>query len=83
MTPLRPSADIRSVGTQKDIYGLRIAQNTIDGLIKNYIHHPSSWLFLPFVYVKSCTRLLLYATHVLYASIGCCISRTDVYAGYP
>ena len=83
MAPLCPSADIRYVGTQKDIYGLRVAQNTIDGIIMNYIYHPSSWLFLPFKYVKSCTRLLLYATRVLYASIGCCISCTDVCAGYP
>ena len=83
MAPLRPSADIRYVGTQKDIYGLRVAQNTIDGIIKNYIHYPSSWLFLPFGYVKSCTQLFRYATHMLYTSISCCISRTDVYAGYP
>ena len=52
MALLRPSADISYVGTQKDIYGLKVAQNTIDGLIMNYIHHPSSWLFLPFFYVK-------------------------------
>ena len=26
MTPLRPSVDIHYVGTQKDIYGLRVAQ---------------------------------------------------------
>ena len=83
MAPLRPSADIRYVGTQKNIYGLRVSQNTIDGLIKNYIYHPSSWLFLPFKYVKSCTRLFLYATRMLYASVGYCISRTDLYAGYP
>ena len=81
MAPLRPSADIPHVGTQKDIYGL--AQNTLDELTMNYIYHPSSWLFLPFGYVKSCTRLFRYATRVLYASIGCCILRTDVYAGYP
>ena len=48
MAPLRSSADIRYVGTQKEIYGLRVSQNTIDGLIKNYIYHPSSWLFFTF-----------------------------------
>ena len=42
MAPLRPSAEIPHVVTQKDIYGLRIAQNTIDRLIINYIHRPSS-----------------------------------------
>ena len=42
MAPLRLSADIPHVGTQKDIYGLRVSQNTIDGLIMNYIHHPSN-----------------------------------------
>ena len=42
MEPLRPSADIPHVCTQKDIYGLRVAQNTIDGIIKNYIHHTST-----------------------------------------
>ena len=83
MALLRPSADIPHVGTQKDIYGLRVAQNTIDGLIMNYIHHPSSWLFLPFSYVKSYTRLSIYATRMLYASTGCCMLRIDVYAGYP
>ena len=83
MEPLRLSANIRYVGTQKDIYGLRVAENTIDGHIKNYIYHPSSWLFLPFKYVKSCMRLLLYATRMLYASVGYCILSTDLYAGYP
>ena len=42
MAPLRPSANIRYVGTQKEIYGLRVAQNIIDGIIMNYIYHPSS-----------------------------------------
>ena len=83
MAPLRLSADIRYVGTQKDIYGLRVAQNTIDGITMNYIYHPSGWLFLPFKYVKSCTRLFLYATRVLYVCVGYCILRTDLYAGYP
>ena len=82
MAPLHPSANIHYVGTQKDIYGLRVAQNTIDGLIMNYISHPSNWLFLPFKYVKSCTRLFLYATHVLYTSVYYYISHTDLYVGY-
>ena len=83
MAPLCLSADIPHISTQKDIYGLRVSQNTIDGLIMNYIHHPSSWLFLPFRYVNSCTWLFRYATRVLYASIGCCMSRIGVYASYP
>ena len=83
MEPLRLSADIPHVGTQKDIYGLRVSQNTIDGIIMNYIHHSSSWLFLPFSYVKSYTRLSIYVTHVLYVSVGCYMSHIDVYAGYP
>ena len=83
MAPLCPSADIHYVSTQKDIYGLRVAKNTIYGIIMNYIYHPSSWLFLPFKYVKSCMQLFLYATRVLYASVGYCISRTYLYVGYP
>ena len=82
MAPLHLSADIPHVCTEKDIYGLRVSQNTIDGLIMNYIHHPSSWLFLPFSYVKSYTQLSIYATRVLYASVSCCMSRIYVYAGY-
>ena len=37
LPPLYPSADIPHVGTQKDIYGLRFAQNTIAWLIMKYI----------------------------------------------
>ena len=83
MAPLRLSADIPHVGTQKDIYGLRVVQNTIDGIIMTYICLPSSYLFSPFNYVKSYTRLSIYATRVLYVSIGCCMLRIDVYVGYP
>ena len=45
MAPLRPSADIPHVGTQKDIYGFRFAQKTIDELLVNGIHYPSSVFF--------------------------------------
>ena len=48
MALLRPSANIRYVGTQKDTYGLKVASNTIDGHVMNYIHYPSSLPFLPF-----------------------------------
>ena len=64
MAPLRPSADIPHVGTQKDIYGLRVAQNTIDGLIMNYIHHPIQLVIF--------TLLLC---QVIYATLYICNSR--------
>ena len=75
MAPLCLSADIRYVGTQKDIYGLRVAQNTIDGHIMNYIYHPTSWLFLPlnmssvvrassYMQLACCTRVSVIASRV-------------------
>ena len=81
MTPLHLNADIPHVGTQNDIYGLRVAQNTIDGLITKYIPHPSNWLLWLFNYVKSYPRPYIYATRGSYVSVGCCKSRMDVYAG--
>ena len=62
----------------------------IEGCLKHYrwayyeLHLSSIQLVIfTFRYVKSCTQLFIYATCVLYASIGCCISRTDLYTGYP
>ena len=60
-----------------------LPKNTIDGIIMNYIHHPSSWWFLPFSYVKSYKWLFIYATRMLYVSVGCCMLCIDVYASYP
>ena len=37
MAPLRPSADIPHVGTQKDTYGLRLPIFTIPWLMMKYI----------------------------------------------
>ena len=48
MVLLHLSADISYAGTQKDIYGLKVAQNTIDEHVMKYIHYPSSFPFLPF-----------------------------------
>ena len=55
MALLRPSADIPHVDTQKDIYGLRFAHNTIDWL--TIIHSSSIQLVtLNFFTMLSCIR---------------------------
>ena len=83
MALLRPSADIPYVGTQKDILW-------IEGCLKHYIPtyyelHLSSiqLVIFTFRYVKFYTQLFIYVTRVLYTSIGYCISRTNLYVGYP
>ena len=81
MAPLRPSADIPHVGTQKEIYGLRFAQNTIDELLVNDIHYPYSGLLFLFRYVKTYLRLYPYATRGSSASVVVCKSQMDVSAG--
>ena len=81
MAPLRPSADIPHVGTQKDIYGLRFSQNTIDELLINDIHYPSSGLLFLFRYVKTYPQPYPYATRGSSTSVGVCKSRMDVSAG--
>ena len=55
MEPLRPSANIPYVGTQKDIYGLRFAQGTLDEFL--IIHSsPIQMVTLPFFTMLSCIR---------------------------
>ena len=78
MAPLHPSVDIRYVGTQKDIYGLRVAQNTIDGLIKNYIYHPSSWLFFYLLNMSSPVRDSSYMQLVCCTQVSVIASRVHI-----
>ena len=54
MAPLRLSADIPYVGTQKDIYGLRFAQGTLDEIF--IIHSsPIQMVTLPFFTMLICS----------------------------
>ena len=94
MEPLRPSADIPHVGTQKDIYGLRFAHNTIDWLTIQYIPPPSIWLLFhfamlsgirdsPYMKVANHSRVFLIASREwMYLRVSLIASR-ESFAGCP
>ena len=81
MAPLRPSVNFPYVGTQKDTYGLRFAQNTIAWLIMEYISAFIQPVTLPFSHVRLYSRLSLLTTRASFASILHSKWRILVFAG--
>ena len=81
MAPLRPSADIPHVGTQKDTYGLRLPIFTIHWLMMKYIPYTFSWLLCQFCHVELYSRLSILTTRASFPSLPCSKSRILVFAG--
>ena len=79
MAPLRPSADIPHVGTQKDIYGLRLPVFIIPWLMMKYIVYMPSWLLFH-LNILSRMRDYPYWHLVHHARVLCSASRIYLYA---
>ena len=81
MSPLRLSADIPHVSTQKDTYGLRLAYFHYT-LAHDEMHSLYTQLItLPFIHVEMYLRLSLLTTRESFASILHSKSRIHVFVG--
>ena len=65
MAPLCPSADIPHVGTQKDIYGLRLPVFIIPWLMMKYIVYMPSWLLCYFEILSACATISIDISRIM------------------
>ena len=79
MAPLRPSAGIPHVGTQKDTYGLRFPIFTTPWLMMKYIPYIPSWLLCHFA-MLSCIRDSLYGQLVHHSRVSYTASHESLYS---